>query len=120
MARERLEQTVRVEADIRATGEHRLEVRGVGSEIYRDAKKGVRNLYWGGAGCVAYGFMAFLLPVIISLSYAAGSEVASESPGKEYSPVWGWIVGIGVGVASLAGWTYLLVRLTREHDAGRG
>ncbi len=118
MARERLEQTVRVEADIRATGEHQLEVRGVGSEIYRDAKTGVRNLYWGGVGCAAILFMITLLPVIIFLSYKAGSEVAVERPGWEYSPGLGWAVGVGVGVASLAGWTYLLVRLIKENDGG--
>ena len=39
MARERLERTVRVEADIRTQGDQRLEVRGVGTEIYRDAKR---------------------------------------------------------------------------------
>ena len=39
MARERLERTVRVEADIRTQGDQRLEVRGVGTEIYHDAKR---------------------------------------------------------------------------------
>ena len=38
LARERLERTVRIEAEIRTTGDHRLEVRGVGTEMYRDAK----------------------------------------------------------------------------------
>jgi hypothetical protein len=36
--RERLERTVRLEADIRTSGDQRLEVRGVSTEIYRDAK----------------------------------------------------------------------------------
>jgi hypothetical protein len=38
LARERLERTVRLEADIRTSGDQRLEVRGVSTEIYRDAK----------------------------------------------------------------------------------
>ena len=43
MARERLERTVRIEADIRTSGDQRLEVRGVGTEIYRDAKGSVKR-----------------------------------------------------------------------------
>ena len=38
LARERLERTVRIEADIRTSGDQRIEVRGVGTEMYRDAK----------------------------------------------------------------------------------
>ena len=39
MARERLERTVRLEADIRTQSDQRLEVRGVSTEIYHDAKR---------------------------------------------------------------------------------
>lgn len=43
LARERLERTVRLEADIRTSGDQRLEVRGVSTEIYRDAKGAARG-----------------------------------------------------------------------------
>jgi|GEM_PF-5746994 len=38
LARERLERTVRIEADIRTSGDQRVEVRGLGTEMYGDAK----------------------------------------------------------------------------------
>ena len=44
LARERLERTVRVEADIRTSGDQRLEVRGLGTEIYHDAKGAARSV----------------------------------------------------------------------------
>jgi hypothetical protein len=43
LARERLERTVRIEADIRTSGDQRVEVRGVGTEMYRDAKGAARG-----------------------------------------------------------------------------
>lgn len=43
MARERLERTVRLEADIRTKGDQRVEVRGVSTDMYRDAKHVAKN-----------------------------------------------------------------------------
>ena len=43
LVRERLERTVRIEADIRTSGNQRVEVRGVGTEMYRDAKGAARG-----------------------------------------------------------------------------
>ena len=44
LARERLERTVRIEADIRTSGDQRIEVRGVGTEIYSDAKGAAKSV----------------------------------------------------------------------------
>ena len=43
LARERLERTVRLEADIRTSGDQRVEVRGVGTEMYGDAKRAAKS-----------------------------------------------------------------------------
>lgn len=43
MARERLERTVRLEADIRTQSDQRVEVRGVSTDMYRDAKHVAKN-----------------------------------------------------------------------------
>ena len=37
-----MDRSVRIEADIRTTGDQRIEVRGLGSEIYADSKHGVK------------------------------------------------------------------------------
>ncbi len=44
MARERLERSIQIEADVRTSGDQRLEIRGLGSEIYRDSKHGVKSV----------------------------------------------------------------------------
>jgi hypothetical protein len=76
LARERLERTVRIEADIRSSGDQRVEVRGVGTEMYRDAKGAVSgaarsvktfssNVFSGVfAGLLAVGVLLFLFNLL--------------------------------------------------------
>ena len=76
LARERLERTMRIEADIRTSGDQRVEVRGVGTEMYRDAKGAVSGAarsvkafspyVFGGLFIVVLAFI--VLVVVASLS----------------------------------------------------
>lgn len=68
MARERLERTVRLEADIRTQGDQRVEVRGLGSEMYRDAKGAAKH-----AASQAKEIGLTFLEVIAYVMFAAGA-----------------------------------------------
>lgn len=68
LARERLERTVRIEADIRTSGDQRVEVRGVGTEMYRDAKGSVRRVAGAVGNAIAWllvGIAAVMAPVLL-------------------------------------------------------
>lgn len=44
LVRQRLAKTVRLEADVHMQSDQRMEVRGVGTEIYHDAKAGAAKV----------------------------------------------------------------------------
>lgn len=82
LARERLERTVRIEADIRSSGDQRVEVRGVGTEMYRDAKGAARS-----ARSALYRvlFVPFFILIILSClfgSFRSAQSLAGDGLGE--------------------------------------
>jgi hypothetical protein len=86
VTRERLERSIRVEADVRTTSDQRLEVRGLGSEIYGDAKKSVKTVVKGAKQAGRFPFDLF----------------GDLSDYLDRVPVWGWLMlFLVLGVAAL-------------------
>jgi hypothetical protein len=90
LSRERLERTVRVEADIRTSGDQRVEVRGVGTEMYRDAKGAAKSAASTAASTAAVvgNVIAWLLVVVAA--YVALVLIC-------YGWDWAWIEYLSVG-----------------------
>ena len=105
VARERLERTVRLEADVRTVGDQRLEVRGVSTEIYRDAKSVLAVI----ARIVALAAQLALLGFIILVSifaYDANAEW-NNAAGAYLNPMRGWSYALLVGSILFSAWLFL-------------
>lgn len=106
LARERLERTVRIEADIRTSGDQRIEVRGVGTEIYSDAK--------GAAKGAARGVMkvpGHFANGLAQLSVLLSSDMRPRENSEEADGFFTWAMRCVAMVVGVLFFLFVLVSL---------